>query len=63
MATAAVTFGATVGARSRPAGLLQALTGKRLLDPDSLLVERCLAGDDLAWEAFPEIGSLLDEPR
>jgi RNA polymerase sigma-70 factor (ECF subfamily) len=50
MATAAATLGTTLGARREPASLLRALISKRPLDPDSLLVERCLTGDDLAWE-------------
>ena len=50
MATAAATLGTTLGTRRASASLLRALIGKRPLDPDSLLVERCLAGDDLAWE-------------
>jgi len=51
MAIAAATLGPPLSARTGPAtSALRALTSRRPLDPDSLLVERCLAGDDLAWE-------------
>ena len=57
MATAAATLGTTLGTRRVSGSLLPALIGKRPLDPDSLLVERCLTGDDLAWEQLVKMHS------
>jgi len=53
MATAVITPGFGIPASSRIGGipgLWRALGKTRALDPDSLLVERCMGGDVAAWE-------------
>jgi RNA polymerase sigma-70 factor, ECF subfamily len=48
MATAALSFGATVVPETETAPYCA--TGIRPLDPESTLVSRCLSGDETAWE-------------